>query len=257
MNRILIHSLWVLLALGTPTAVTAESPHTFSANTALTTDYLFRGVSQTDNNPAIQGGFDYSYDSDTFADPYVGIWASNVEFRPAGPPGTSDPASIEIDYYGGLTGDLGNTGITWDVGGIYYHYPGQDEDQGGGDFDYAEAYGNLAYTFDSVQFEPTVGAGIAYTPEFFGEDDTGVYFNGSLDLSLPYDVGLGFLVGHQDVEGDVTSPGGFDYTHYSISLSKSIKIFNLSLSWNDEIDNNGVRPDLLEENLVFTISSSF
>ncbi len=257
MNRTVIHTLVVLLALGAPALVAAESPHNFSANTALTTDYLFRGVSQTDNNPAIQGGFDYSYDSGTFADPYVGIWASNVEFRPAGPPGTNDPASIEIDYYGGFTGDLGNTGITWDVGGIYYHYPGQDEDQGAGDFDYAEGYGTLAYTFDGVRFDPSVGAGVYYTPDFFGEDDTGVYVNGTLDLSLPYGVGLGFVVGHQDVEGDVTTPGGFDYSHYSISLSKDIKIFNLSLSWNDDIDNNGVRPDLLEENVVFTVSSSF
>lgn len=246
-----------LLLLGTTSFAAAESPHTFSANVALTTDYLFRGVSQTDNNPAVQGGFDYSYGGDTFADPYVGIWASNVEFRPAGPPGTNNPASIEIDYYGGLTGDVGTTGISWDVGGIYYHYPSQDEDAGGGDFDYAEAYGNLSYTFETVRFDPVIGAGVAYSPDFFGEDDTGIYVNGTLDLSLPHDFGLGFLVGHQDVEGDVTTPGGYDYSHYSISLNKNIKIFNLALSWNDTIDNNGVRSDLVEEIMVFTISSSF
>ena len=239
------------LALGTPMMAQAESPHTFSANTALTTNYLFRGISQTDNNPAIQGGIDYAYDSDWIADPYFGVWASNIEFQA----GAADPASIEVDYYGGFAGEF-NNGISWDVGGLYYHYPAQNEDAGGGDYDYWEAYGSLGYTFDT-QYEPTVGLGFAYSPDFFGEDDEGIYVNGTLDLSLPYGVGLGFLVGYQDVEGDQTSPAGYDYSHYSISLSKDYSILNFSLSWNDGIDDDDISSHLIEEQLVFTVSSSW
>ncbi len=238
------------LALGTPLIVQAESPHSFSANTALTTNYLFRGISQTDNNPAIQGGFDYAYETGGFADVYAGVWASNLEFQA----GASDPASIEIDYYGGLTGEFSN-GVSWDVGGLYYHYPGQNEDVSG-DYDYIEGYGNLGYTFDAM-YEPTVGVGFAYSPDFFGEDGDGIYVNGTLDFALPKGFGLGFLVGYQDVEGDKTTPAGFDYSHYSVSLSKDVSILNLSLSWNDGIDDDDIAPHLIEEQLVFTVSSSF
>lgn len=48
-------------SMGSMSTALAESPHVFSANVALTTNYMFRGVSQTNNGPAIQGGFDYEY----------------------------------------------------------------------------------------------------------------------------------------------------------------------------------------------------
>ncbi|MFB3115989.1 MAG: TorF family putative porin, partial [Gammaproteobacteria bacterium] len=81
--------------------VQADSPHEFSANVALSTDYLFRGISQTDGNPAISGGFDYSYSPVGI---YAGIWASNVDFSGC----CGDDDNIEIDYYGGIGGDFGN-----------------------------------------------------------------------------------------------------------------------------------------------------
>ena len=78
--------------------VQADSPHEFSANVALSTDYLFRGISQTDGSPAISGGFDYTYSPVGI---YAGIWASNVDFSSFG-----DDDNIEIDYYGGIGGDF-------------------------------------------------------------------------------------------------------------------------------------------------------
>jgi len=233
------------ITLASSGAMAEDSPHEFSANIALTTDYMYRGISQTSEEPAIQGGFDYTYTPFGF---YAGIWASNLDFE-------DGDTSIEIDYYGGFAGEFAN-GISWDIGGLYYQYPGTDADAGA-DFDFVEAYGSLGYTFSDVQFEPSFGVGVAYSPDFFGEDDDGVYVYGSLDLSLPMDFGLSFLVGHQDVDGDkTTGPAGFDYTHYVVGVNKSWNIFGFDLSYYDTSDKTDCGGDICEA-VVFTVSSSF
>ena len=213
-----------------------ESPHQFSANVALVSDYLYRGISQTSEKAAIQGGMDYAHASGF----YVGTWASNVDFA----------EDLEIDIYGGFSGEL-DGGLSWDVGGLYYIYPSSDAQP---EENFVEAYANAGYTFPGA-FEPSVSAGLAWSPDFFGEDGDGIYLNGGLDLSLPHDFGLSFYVGWQDVEGDQTSgPGGFNYTHYSISISKSIGPLSLSASWNDADSDCGGE---ICEAAVISISSGF
>ena len=81
-----------------------------SANVALTTDYVFRGISQTLNDPAVQGGFDATYG--LF---YAGVWGSNVDF------GAGSPADLELDWYGGIRPTWKS--LNFDVGVIYYNYP--------------------------------------------------------------------------------------------------------------------------------------
>ena len=87
-------SLLVMVALGAPLVAQAEdSPHNFTANVSLTSNYVFRGISQSSGGPAIQGGFDYSHASGF----YLGTWASNVswlkDFQ------GYDTGSMEIDLY--------------------------------------------------------------------------------------------------------------------------------------------------------------
>ena len=220
-----------------------ESPHQISANFTLTTDYLYRGISQTLEGPALQGGFDYSHAPTGF---YVGTWASNVDF--------GGDANIEIDYYGGIAGELSN-GISWDFGGLYYQYAGSDDEP---EEDFFEAYASFGYTFADVAYEPSVGVGVNYSPDFFGEDGDAVYIYSSLDLSLPYELGLSFYVGYQDVEGDkLTGPAGFDYVHYSIGLSKSFGPLDLGVSWNDANDDCDGGTNELCQAIVFSVSSSF
>lgn len=234
------------LALATPLLAQAESPHTFSANVSLTSDYLFRGISQTNRDPAIQGGFDYSYDSSWIGDPYIGIWASNIEFAA----GASNPASIEIDYYGGITGEFSN-GLVWDVGGIYYHYPSQNEDVGG-DYDYVESYGGLAYTF-AGSLAPTFSTYVYYSPDFFGEAGDGLYVTPSLSLSLPHGFGLSFAYGYQDVD-DIG-----EYQHWNVGLSKSLGPVSLGLTYSDTFDNKDfcTGTDLCDDTLMFSVSAGF
>lgn len=225
------------LALSTPMVAQAESPHTFSANVGLFTDYMFRGISQTSGNPAVQGGFDYSYDTGSFADLYAGIWASNIAFD----------GSVEADYYGGATGEFGN-GISWDVGGLFYDYPG-----GAGSSEYFEAYGSLGYTFPGM-YEPTVGVDYAYSPDFFGNTGDAHWVSPSLGLSLPHGFGLSASYGFQDVDD------GGNYSTYSVGLSKELGMFSVSLDWIDTFDEEefcaGFQDDC-DGRLVLGVSSSF
>ena len=259
----LIMALSILAAA--PVAM-AEGPldkGNFSANIALTTDYMYRGITQTSESPAISGGFDWAYETGKFANVYAGIWASSLEFG-----GGDDDTSLEIDYYVGLNGEFAN-GITWDTGWLYYQYPATNADAGA-DFDFWEVHGKLGYTFADVALEPSIGFGIDYSPDFFGEDDDGIYYSGTLGLSLPAEFGLAFTVGHQDVDGDkstglaagVLTDQGFDYTHYVIGLSRSVSIFDLDLSWYDTFDDgsNGGADFCNDEAcsaLVFTVGASF
>ena len=219
--------------------VQADSPHEFSANVALSTDYLFRGISQTDGNPAISGGFDYSYKPVGI---YAGVWASNVDFSSFG-----DDDNIEIDYYGGIGGDFGN-GVSWDVGGIFYDYPGDD-----GDDEYWEAYGSLGYTFEGASLKPEIGVTVAYSPDFFAETGDAIYVNPTLGLSLPMDFGLGFSYGYQDVD-DLG-----DYSHIDISLTKEISKFEFGLTYSNKFDDSDFcgGADVCDDTVVFSISSSF
>lgn len=227
-----------------PMVMAEDSPHEFSANVALSTDYMYRGGSQTNEQPAISGGFDYGHSSGL----YVGLWASNVDF--------GDSANIEIDYYGGIAGEFSN-GISWDVGGLYYQYPGvTDADEAGGDFDFFEAYGSLGYTFGDIQLEPSISAFFAYSPDYFGETGDSYYVALDLGFSLPYDFGLAFQYGNQMFDDEAAA--GTDYQHYSVGLSKDLSIFTFDVSWYGDIeDTDTFWGDGPSEALVFTISSSF
>jgi uncharacterized protein (TIGR02001 family) len=249
--RRVLFSLCAAGALALPSAVVAEeeagSPHSFSANVGIYSDYVFRGITNSNEDPAIQGGFDYAHDSGF----YLGTWASNIEFNA----GTSDSASIELNFYGGFAGSFAN-GIDWDIGAIYYYYPGQNEDSGGGDYDYVEVYGSLAYTWEDVQLAPSIESGLYYSPDFFGEDGDGIYVYGTFGLTLPGDFSPYVTVGYQDVDGDETSgPAGFDYVHWAIGMSKEIGIFTADLSWQDGSDLTGCSDAC--EAVVFSVSSSF
>jgi len=250
------------LLLSAPLAATAQDSLTdridLSASTTLTSEYLFRGIPQSSGDPAIQGSFDATWDTGTFADIYAGIWASSIEFRPNQAPGTSDPGSVEIDYYGGLTGTVPDTRLSWDLGFTYFSYPDQSEEDiaGSGEFNYVEATAGLGYDLEPIgPVDPSAGVGYAFSPDFFGggnADDTAHYINGSMDFGLPYGFGAGALVGYQTV----SNVGGFDYAHYSLSLSKEIRQFTLSVSWNDGFADNGDAPGT-EDQVVASISAGF
>lgn len=110
-------ALALMVATG-PVVAKEDSAHAVTGSVAFTTDYLFRGISRTDNGPAIQGNLQYIHKPWGV---YLGAWASNVDTV------TSD-GEIEVDWTGGIRGQFTDTGIGWDLGAIYYHFPGDDLD---------------------------------------------------------------------------------------------------------------------------------
>ncbi len=223
-------------------AAQAQGPHSFSANVGLFSDYIYRGISQTERGPAVQGGFDYAYDAGD-VDAYLGVWGSNVEF------GGGDDNSLELDVYGGLTGELLNSGIGWDVGGIYYIYPKDDSDS----LDFGEAYLGLDYTFQDAPLAPTLATYVYYSPDFSGNTGDAYYINPSLGLSLPHDFSLNLSYGYQDVD-DIGN-----YSNWSVGVSRDISIFTLGLSYSETFDDDDFctgNPNC-DDTFVFSVSSSF
>ena len=98
-----------------PAAAAPTPDWTFTSNVGVFSDYRFRGISQTNKYPAIQGGFDIAHKSGF----YVGNWNSNVDSL------MYNGGNIEMDFYGGYKTTFGDFGL--DVGGLYYYYPGSGQ----------------------------------------------------------------------------------------------------------------------------------
>ncbi len=191
-----------LLVFGIIAAATAAPAFaqdvTITGNVALATDYAFRGVSQTDESPAIQGGLDASFGSSGF---YVGTWASNINFGTGG-------ANMELDVYGGYKFALG--GVAMDVGVLGYLYPGASDD--GAELDYWELYAKPSIAL-SPQF--TLGAGLYYSPEFTGESGDGFYYEVNGAFAVSPELSLSGAVGMQTVDTDGFFAGEDDYTTWN------------------------------------------
>jgi uncharacterized protein (TIGR02001 family) len=181
----------------------AHAEPSFSGNVAVTTDYTFRGVSQTAEGPAVQGGFDYANGAI-----YAGAWASNVDLAPGN--------SVEMDLYAGLRGKL-TENLVGDVGVIGYFYPGAADDAA--ELDYQEIFGKLTWTpVDQLQ----LGAAVFVSPEFTGELGTGVYAELSAGYMLSAAFRVSGAVGYQQAEdGDFSVGGGIDdaYTTWNLGLT--------------------------------------
>jgi uncharacterized protein (TIGR02001 family) len=239
-----VTALWAVASL--PGSAADGSPHEFSANIALSTDYRFRGITQTSDDPALSGGFDYSYTPIGF---YAGVWASNLDFNVPDP----DPADLEVDFYGGFAGEIG--GFAWDVGGLYYAYPGSDTGPGVADYDYFEVYGSLGGEFGAM----SATVGINYSPDYFFESDDGIYLYVDVGFGLPGDFSLSGHVGHQWID-DNAQFGTPDYVDWRIGISKDIGPFTFDVAYVDtDLDDSECfgGSDFCDGTGIFTISASF
>lgn len=235
-------------APATATAAAAPtSPHTFSYNLGLYSQYIFRGLTQTDEKPAIQGGVDYSHSSGF----YLGAWGSNISWLEDG--GNYDGSSLELDIYGGYRNTIGESGIGYDVGLLNYIYPGSKTAAGRANdaFDdpyTLEAYGALSYKWAQVKLS------YALTNDVFGAPDAdGTYY---LEANANIPVGeSGFTVnlhvGHQEFDGNVPGSASGDpdnddlysYTDYKIGVTKS---------WSNGVNVGGYYTDTDAEDAGYT-----
>ena len=243
MKNLIIAAL--LLGATFTTGAAVADDHEISGNVALTTDYRFRGISQTSRDPAIQGGFDYGHESGL----YIGTWASNVSFTEGG---------TEIDVYAGWGTDL-NENLALDLGVLYYGYPSDS------DADYVEIYGSLGF------YGATVG--LHYSPEYTFDTGTYFYLYGAYSLPLGETFSLDLHLGYNQFEDDNLDAflgafgAGKSYLDYSIGVTAGVAGVDLTLAYvGTDIDKDDCFPATFppdgsgtkdcQGNAVFTISRS-
>ena len=140
----------------------------FEGNIALSSEYMWRGMTQSDGEAAVSGGFDISGESGA----YFGVWGSNVEY--------DDDATMELDYYFGYAGET-EGGLSYDIGYLLYDFPGAD-------YDAEEIYLGLGYSY----FGLTLSSGQDSAPD-----------NTEFSVALG-DTGLGLTYGDYDEYGEYT-----------------------------------------------------
>jgi uncharacterized protein (TIGR02001 family) len=187
-----------------PAVQEASAPAvSLTGNVAFTSDYAFRGISQTLRKPALQGGLD-------LAGPHglsAGIWGSNLNFGEDLAAGQR--AQLEVDLYGGLAKEL--LGVSWKLGGIYYDYPGAATTR---KYNYLELGLSASRDFHVA----ALGVSSAYSPDFFAGSGAAYYLGGTLSVPLPLKVSLDLAAGRQLIE-DQAAFGAPDYTHWQAGLS--------------------------------------
>ncbi len=192
MRAIVSTAAAVLALAAAPAAAQLPVPATgieVSADATLLSDYRFRGVSRSDEDPAVQANVTASHGSGF----YVGARGTTLggidPFR-LRDPGFEDLGDVELDLYAGYGADLGG-GLTADGGVMYYVFIG-----GEGRTDYAEPYASLSYLLGPV--EATAGAKYAWSQSGTG-DEPMLYLFGELDVGIPFTpVSLRAHAGRQD-----------------------------------------------------------
>lgn len=200
--------------------LSAQSHADLTANASVTNNYIWRGLTQTTNEPAVQGGIDYSHDSGF----YAGTWVSNVQYE------SDDVYSYEHDLYAGFSFEVGD-GVGLDVGYLYYNY---DDDA---EFDFGEVYGSVSmggFSF-SANFLTNTEADASPGQDF---DAFGTYYlSANYAFTLANDVELGFHVGYHDGDFSEAFNGvSGDYYDYNVTLSKAGFTFMIS---DTDLDDDG------------------
>jgi len=180
--------------------------HEVSFNLGVTSDYRYRGISQSRLDPAIQGGADYTHNPSGF---YAGTWLSSIKWvKDAG----GGNANVEVDLYAGKKGDLGK-GVSYDVGGLYYWYPDNNL-AGVGSLKNAntfEVYGKLSYGPAYVKYSHSL------TNLFANPDSKN---SGYLDVGADIDMGSGYTLnlhaGHQWIRNNTAG----NYSDFKVGVSK-------------------------------------
>ncbi|GAB3740353.1 TorF family putative porin [Silanimonas algicola] len=228
MNRKTLLAALLLATL--PGAAAAEG---FNWNATVVSDYLYRGVDQNDDQPALQLGAGYGFANGL----YVGTWASNVDF--------GDSTDIEVDTFVGWAGDLSDT-TSFDVQLVRYNYLNEPN---GTDYAYNELISKLGFAED---YTFTFG----YTNDYFNAGGDSFYYNlaGSWGFAEHYTFSA--AVGYTTISGDLKRVDGLqNFADYSVGVSREFGPATVALSYvntdGNAEDNFG--PDLAEDKFLLTI----
>jgi uncharacterized protein (TIGR02001 family) len=233
-NILLLGAMAVGLAAPAFAQAAADPGYTITGNIALATDYTFRGVSQTDESPAVQGGLDLAVGNF-----YAGTWASNINFGTGG-------ANLELDVYGGYKFALDK--LTLDVGAIGYLYPSASDDAA--ELDYWEFYVKPSY---AVTDKFTIGGQVAYSPEFTGKSGDGLYgeINGAYAITPAFSVSG--AVGYQKVDQAGFFAGKDNYTTWNVGGTYTWSGLGFDLRY---VGTNVDNAPIYDDRVIFSIKKA-
>lgn len=186
-----------------------------SGNVSIASDYAFRGISQTLEEPALQGGLDLGLPYGI----YAGVWGSSINFGED--LGIGPRAQLELDGYVGITPTVGPLAL--DLGGIYYGYPGAASAR---NYDFVELYGSVGRELGPI----SAGLTGAFSPDFFAGSGRGIFGGVEASAGIPgMPVGVDGAFGRQTIE-DHAAFGTPDYTVWSIGGSAEAAGFGFGAS---------------------------
>ncbi len=207
-----------------------------SYNVGVTSDYRYRGWSQTENDAALQGGADFTAESGW----YAGAWASTISWLKDGNGDTS--SKIEIDVYGGKRGNFTES-LTYDFGVLTYLYLSHDQSNSPNT---TEVYGQLGFGPAYVKYSHSV-------TDLFGVEnsDGSGYLDVGANIELAETWVLNLHVGNQDVKNNDDS----SYVDYLVGVTKDFGFMTASLAAvGTDVDN---APDAADTGAILTLKKTF
>ena len=218
-------------------AAAALSLTAMAANAEITgtigavSDYDFRGVSLSAKDPALQGSIDYAHDSGF----YAGVWGSNIDY------GDDVDGDLEVDLYVGFANQI-NDDLGYDIGLVYYLYPGSDDIE-----DYPEFYAGLTYKWLELKQW--------YSNDNSGSDLDSFYTEANASFDLVENLSLGLHLGYN--YGDYFDD--FEYLDYSVGLTYTLGHFDLGLKYVDNDMDDQIESDVFnsEGRAIFSVSTTF
>lgn len=204
---------------------------------ALTSNYIFRGLTQTENLPAVQGGLTYT----TPIGLYATLWSSNNKF-------IDTDINLELDPGIGFYKEIGKD-FNFDITFYRYLFPSDRI------WNYNEWLGQFNYKF--------LQANLGYSGNVYNVKRKGFYYDGGINYTIPANFffnieGVTFLalVGRYELPKDFPDEAGISYNNYTVSLSKDLKHYNLALQYSTTTEREFYQW-YGGSHLVFTVTASF
>lgn len=211
MKKLILATAVTTLFTGVLAHAEEQAPDNVVAfNAAVTSDYRYRGISQTRLKPALQGGVDYTNNPTGI---YVGAWASTIEWiEDAG-----GDSKVEVDVYGGKRGNFTEV-LSYDVGVLSYIYPSN----------------NLATSANTTEVYGQLGFGPAYVKysysltDLFGftESEGSGYLDVGANISLPGEFVLNLHAGQQTIENNED----YEYSDWKVGVTKDFGVVVVALA---------------------------
>jgi len=206
------------LALGAMAATPASAQIAgLSANAAVTSNYIFRGISQSGGALAVQAGVDYAVGDTGLA---FGAWASSIDFGNA----FGDDTQAEVDLYGSYTLAITDA-FSLVAGGITYNYPSAPT---GVNFNWYEVYLGASYNFGVA----AINGRVYYSPDYVNLSTSQIYFTGGVSVPVIEWLSLNANIGYTTVDHAV-APIIEDYTDWNVSAVATLGNFSLTAGYTD------------------------